>query len=158
MSAQVEFSFTARCRADATRVMSILDDVDRWPTWARPILVAAQWERWGEGNLGGPGAIRRLGAWPVWIRELIVTRDSRGHTYTVISPAMFSHYLGTVSIDDRPGGGVDVLWRVEFVARRSMLTPVLKIALERTISGLLRRLVAVAEWQGQTREVDSPHS
>lgn len=141
MSTPVQFSFSAHCRADAAAVMSVLDDVDHWPRWTRPLLLKAQWERWGDGELGGPGAVRKLGAWPVWIRELILARHSHGHTYTVISPALFSHYLGAVDITDRPDCGVDVLWRVEFTARRAVLTPVLKSVLENTISGLLDRLV-----------------
>ncbi|MGA5544974.1 SRPBCC family protein [Mycobacterium sp. NPDC051198] len=156
MSAQVEFSFSAHCQSDAATVMRVLDDVDRWPSWARPLLLQAQWERWGEGSLGGPGAIRKLGAWPVWIRELILTRHSHGHTYTVVSPATFSHYLGEVSISDRPDG-VDVQWRVEFTARHAALTPVLKAALKTTISGLLTRLVAVGQRESQAKEAGSPH-
>lgn len=141
----VKFSFSAPCEADAATVMRVLDDVDHWNRWARPLLLQAQWERWGEDSLGGPGAIRKVGAWPVWIRETILTRDSRGHTYTVVSPAAFTYYRGAVTISDWPAGGVDVEWRIEFTARRPAMTPVLTAALKMTISGLLTRLTAAAE-------------
>lgn len=144
MSAQVRFSFSAYCPVDAATVLHVLDDVDHWSDWARPLLLQAQWERWGEGSRGGPGAIRKLGAWPVWIRELILTRGPHGHTYTVVSPAAFSHYLGEICISDHPDGGVDVLWRVEFIARRAALSSVLEAVLKMTISGLLTRLAAAA--------------
>jgi hypothetical protein len=145
VAAKVIFSFSADCDADAETVMRVLDDVDRWPTWARPLILQAGWERWGAGEIGGPGAIRKLGAWPVWIRELILTRERNGHTYTVISPASFTHYLGSVNVVDRPTGGVEIEWRVEFTARRPALAPVLRTVLMKTISGLLTRLVVVAQ-------------
>ncbi|MGE2713031.1 SRPBCC family protein [Mycolicibacterium litorale] len=151
MTQQVEFSFSAECDADAATVMRLLEDVDGWPRWARPLLLHAQWERWGESDLAGPGAVRKLGAWPVWIREMILTRSSHGHTYTVISPAAFRHYLGTVEITDRPTGGVGIVWRIEFIARRAVMAPVLKAALQRTISGLLDKLVRVARQEGADR-------
>ncbi|MCX2930677.1 SRPBCC family protein [Mycobacterium sp. CVI_P3] len=149
MSVQGTFAFIAHCRADASAVMDVLDDVDDWPSWARPLLVQAQWERWGEGSAGGVGAVRKLGAWPVWIRELILTRDERGHTYTVISPAVFTHYLGSVRITDSLDGGVDAVWRITFTAKHSVMAPLLRAALRTTISGLLQRLVATAERRAQ---------
>jgi hypothetical protein len=154
-TAQVSFSFTADCDADAETVMRVLDDVDRWPSWARPLLLQAAWERWGVAEIGGPGAIRKLGAWPVWIRELILTREPNGHTYTVISPASFSHYLGTVNVADRSTGGVQIDWRVEFTARSAALTPVLRTVLMKTISGLLARLVVVAQREAQAARAGS---
>jgi hypothetical protein len=154
MTAQVTFSYAAACDTDAETVMRVLDDVDRWPTWARPLLLQAGWERWGDGEVGGPGAIRKLGAWPMWIRELILTREPNGHTYTVISPASFSHYLGTVNIVDRSTGGVEIEWRVEFTARRAVLTPVVRTVLMKTISGLLTRLVVVAQRETRAAQAD----
>ena len=144
MTAHGEFAFSAECHTDASTVMRVLDDVDGWTKWARPLIVQARWERWGEGQPGGPGAIRKLGAWPLWIREMIVSRESCGHAYTVISPALFSHYLGAVTIRDR-ATGVEVEWRVSFVARHSVMKPLLQAVLKTTIAGLLKRLTATAE-------------
>lgn len=155
MTAPLKFSFIADCDADAETVMRVLDDVDRWPSWARPLLLQASWERWGAGQIGGPGAIRKLGAWPVWIRELILTRGPAGHSYTVISPSAFTHYLGTVDVVERPTGGVEIDWSVEFTPRRSALAPVLKAVLMKTISGLLTRLVTVAQREARALETES---
>ncbi|BBY62681.1 SRPBCC family protein [Mycolicibacterium helvum] len=153
MTVQGTFAFVAHCQADAATVMDVLDDVDNWPSWARPLLLQAQWERWGEGQPGGVGAVRRLGAWPVFIRELILTRDAGGHTYTVISPAVFSHYLGSVTIAESPDGGVEVEWRIAFTPKRPAMAPVLRAMLRTTISGLLQRLVATAERRAQGARV-----
>ncbi len=103
------------------------------------------------GNAGaesapaGPGAVRKIGAWPIWIRELILTRDAGGQTYTVISPAVFTHYLGSVTVRPAAAGGVDVEWRIEFAARHRITAPLLNAVLQGTIAGLLTRLIKAAE-------------
>jgi hypothetical protein len=132
--------------------MRVLNDVDHWPSWSRPLLLQAQWERWGEDSLGGPGAIRKVGAWPLWIRETILTRESHGHTYTVISPAVFNHYVGTVNVNEWPAGGVDVEWRITFTARHAAMTPLLRVVMRKTISGLLKRLTAAAQREQRTED------
>ena len=88
----------------------------------------------------------------MWIRELILTRDDTGQTYTIVSPAAFTHYLGSVTV--RPGatGGVDVEWRVEFEARRRIADPLLNAVLQKTIAGLLKRLVKAAERKSAREE------
>jgi hypothetical protein len=145
MSVQGEFAFIAHCDADATAVLQVLEDVDGWSDWARPLIAQARWERWGQGRPGGPGAVRRLGVWPMWIRELILSRESTGHTYTVIDPPLFSRYLGSVDVRESPSGGVDVEWRVSFVARHPVMAPALRLVLRTTIAGLLTRLTAAAQ-------------
>jgi hypothetical protein len=152
MSVQGEFAFIAHCNADVPTVLELLDDVDGWSRWARPLIAQARWECWGQGDQGGPGAIRRLGAWPVLIRELILTRGPVGHTYTVIDPALFTRYLGSVAVRECPSGGVEVEWRVSFVARRSSMTRVLGFVLKTTIAGLLTRLTATAERRLQSTQ------
>ena len=147
-----QFAFTSPCRASADTVLTLLDDVDGWAAWARPLVMQTRWERWGDETPAGPGAIRKVGAWPVWIRELILTRDDTGQTYTIVSPAAFTHYLGSVTV--RPGatGGVDVEWRVEFEARRRIADPLLNAVLQKTIAGLLKRLVKAAERKSAREE------
>jgi hypothetical protein len=140
-----QFAFTSRCRASAETVLRLLDDVDGWSAWARPLLLHTRWERWGESTPAGPGAVRKLGAWPIWIHELILTRDASGQTYTVISPALFTRYLGSVTVGPAAAGGVDIEWRIDFVARHRITAPLLRSALQTAIAGLLVRLTAAAE-------------
>jgi len=146
-----QFAFTSPCEASAETVLGLLDDVDGWSAWARPLVMQTRWERWGESMPAGPGAVRKIGAWPVWIRELILSRDDNGQTYTVIRPAAFTHYLGSVTARPAAAGGVVVEWRIEFVARRQIAAPLLNAVLQKTIAGLLKRLVKAAE-QLSTRE------
>jgi hypothetical protein len=149
VNARGQFAYAAHCDAEASTVLALLDDVDGWTRWARPLIAQARWDGWGAGGVGGPGAVRRIGAWPMWIRELILTRGPCGHTYTVVSPTLFTRYLGSVDVRGCPSGGVEVEWRVEFIARHSVLTPLLEAVLTRTIAGLLTRLTATAEQSNQ---------
>jgi hypothetical protein len=140
-----QFAFTSHCNADAETVLGLLDDADGWSRWARPLVVHTCWERWGHPAPAGPGAVRKLGAWPLWIRELILTRDAGGQTYTVISPALFTHYLGSVTVSAADAGGVDIDWRVDFVARHRIMVPLLRRVFQTTIAGLLTRLSQAAD-------------
>jgi len=95
-----QFAFSRHCEADRATVMQILDDVDNWASWARPFALHARWQTWGSETPAGRGAVRTLGAWPVLIKELILTHDDHGHTYTVISPPLFTSYLGQVTVSE----------------------------------------------------------
>lgn len=139
------FAFSSHCDADAATVMGVLDDVDGWVRWVRPLALQARWDTWGQSAPAGAGAVRKLGAWPVWIKELILSRDARGHTYTVISPALFTSYLGQVTVTDSDLGGVDIKWSVEFIPRYAVMAPIARMVLEATISRLLGRLVVAAQ-------------
>jgi Polyketide cyclase / dehydrase and lipid transport len=140
-----QFAVSRHCRADAATVLSLLDDVDGWSTWARPVAMQTSWERWGDPAPAGAGAVRKLGAWPIWIRELILTREANGQTYTAVSPNLFSRYLGTVTVTAVSTGGVDIDWGLDFVARRQFMAPVLRVALKAIITALVSRLTVAAE-------------
>lgn len=139
------FVVEAHSRAEPAAVKALLDDADNWARWARPFLAQTQWERWGDPIPAGPGAIRKLGAWPVWIREQMLTNTESEQTYTVISPPLFSQYLGTVELTPAAGGGTDVSWRVEFVSRFAIGSAPSYFVLHTTISALTKRLVAAAD-------------
>lgn len=140
-----QFAFSRHCDADAATVMRLLDDVDNWASWARPFALRARWQTWGHATPAGPGAVRMLGAPPVWIKELILSHDDHGQTYTVISPPLFASYLGQVTISESDLGGVDVDWRVAFTARFVGMGSFARTVLEVAVSGLLERLVSAAE-------------
>lgn len=141
---QRRFVVEAHTRAQPAAVKALLDDADHWSRWAWPILARTRWEQWGHPIPAGAGAIRKLGAWPVWIREQILTNNESGQTYTVVSPPLFSHYLGTVELIPAPAGGTDVSWQVEFVSRFAIAGALSYTVLRATISALTKRLVAAA--------------
>ncbi|WP_368834414.1 SRPBCC family protein [Mycobacterium intracellulare] len=145
-----QFAFTSHCDADPETVLSLVDDVDGWSRWARPLVAHTRWERWGQPVTAGPGAVRKVGAWPIWIRELILTRDAHGQTYTVTSPALFDYYLGSLTVRPAAAGGVDIEWRIIFAARHQLIAPLTRAVLQATIAGLLKRLTAAAELRART--------
>jgi hypothetical protein len=143
------FAFSSHARAAPETVTQLLDDVDGWTKWARPVVLQTRWETWGHPAQAGPGAVRRLGAWPVWIRELILSNESGLQTYTILSPATFERYHGAVAVTASDHGGTDIDWRIEFVARQRFMGPLFQVVLEATIAALLKRLTAAAENQSE---------
>jgi hypothetical protein len=139
------FTHIGHTRANSDVVGQLLDDVDGWPRWARPLVLHAQWERWGTPTPGGIGAVRRLGARPVWIREQIIEREPGHQRYTVLSPNLFRSYTGTVTWVPDASGGTKIEWSVEFVSRNRLAAPLHLRALRFMIGGLLQRLIATAD-------------
>jgi len=81
----------------------------------------------------------------VWIRELIVTRDAGGQTYTVIKPERF-HALPGVDLGDRGGYRRASIseWRIDSPPPPGDGPPAARCSAV-TIAGLLKRLTAAAE-------------
>jgi hypothetical protein len=131
---------------DVESVVELIDDVDRWSAWSRPMLVQTTWTHWGNSAPGGVGAVRRLGLWPVFIRELI-TGYERGvyQEYTVLTPRLFTTYVGRISLEARPAGGTLITWSVEFTPRWSVSGPLATFVLSRTIKRLSRNLAHAAD-------------
>jgi hypothetical protein len=154
------FTHYARTLADPATVTDLLDDVDSWSTWSRPLLTQTAWERWGSPAPGGIGAVRRLGLWPMYIREQITSYD-RGHhqEYTVLSPHMFRDYLGRVTVFSPGDTGTLITWHVEFTPRFAPLGPPTHRVLSRVIERLASRLAHAADtaWTAQAPSVDSVH-
>jgi len=78
------------------------------------MVLQTELESWGADSAHGAGAIRRVGAPPVWIREMILDWDPAvGQVYTVLSPALFSHYRGEIAFEPTEFGGTHIRWTVE---------------------------------------------
>ena len=143
MSRTWEFSHAAFTEASVPVVAQVLADADGWARWARPYLAQSHCERWGVDTETGVGAVRRVGAAPVWIRELITEWDPAGHqTYTMLSPYVFDRYRGMVSFTEVVDGGTHIVWSVDFESRPILSGLVLRSVMSFVIAGLLGRLVA----------------
>jgi len=148
----------ARTLADAETVTTLLDDVDMWSRWSRPLLVQTQWDRWDNPVPGGVGAVRRLGLWPVYIRELITSYDSgRRQEYTVLSPHLFHDYLGRITLSSRSDKDTLITWGVEFTPRFAPLGRPAHHALSDVIERLASKLARAADraWSTCPSRVDS---
>lgn len=136
----------AHTHADAATVTGLLDDVDTWASWTRPLLAHTTWSKWGNPAPGGVGAVRQLGVWPVYIRELITSHQPGQHQeYTVLSPDLFTDYLGRINLRGQPDGGTLITWTVEFTPRWAALGLIARFALSRTIGRLAHRLACAAD-------------
>jgi Polyketide cyclase / dehydrase and lipid transport len=146
------FVHHAETRADLDTVADLVDDVDGWSAWTRPLLAQTKWTRWGNPAPGGRGAVRRLGLWPVYICELITSYE-RGHyqEYAVVSPQLFNSYSGRISLSSRSDGATQITWSVEFVPRFAATGPIAAFALSRAIGRLSRNLARAADAKRLTK-------
>lgn len=134
--------------ADVAVVSDMIDNVNDWSSWTRPVLAQAKWIRQGVPQPVGRGAVRRLGLWPLLIREKITCYErGRFQEYTVLSPHLFSSYLGRISLSARANGGTSISWSVELAPRLRLVGPVATFALDHAIKRLLHNLVRAADVQ-----------
>jgi hypothetical protein len=112
------------------------------------------WERWGSPAPGGAGAVRRLGLWPIFIREQITSYQRGDHQeYTVLSPHLFRDYVGRVTVFSPGGTGTLITWQVEFTTRFAAFGVPTHRVLSRVIERLAARLAHAADnaaWTAQT--------
>jgi hypothetical protein len=115
----------------------------------------SDWERWGDPAPGGVGAVRRLGLWPVFIREQVTERDPGvRQRYTVLSPHLFHSYDGEVVVNGQPDGSTRIEWTVAFTPRFPGSGRILRAGFSFTIAQLVGRLARAAE----TLQTDPDHT
>lgn len=143
-----DFVHYAETEADVVVVSDMIDNVDDWSAWARPVLAQTKWIRQGVLQPVGAGAVRRLGLWPLFIREKITSYErGRFQEYTVLSPRLFCLYLGRISLSARADGGTSISWRVELAPRLRLVGPLAAYALDHAIKRLLHNLTRAADAQ-----------
>lgn len=149
-----DFFHYAETEAEPAVVADLLDDVNDWSAWARPVLARAKWIRRGDTQPAGTGAVRRLGLWPLVIREKITSYErGRFQEYTVLSPHLFSSYLGRICLSARPRGGTAISWSVHLAPRLAMVGPLAALALDHAIARLLRNLARAADVQSMLADL-----
>ena len=148
------FVHHAETRANAGVVADLVDDVDGWSAWTRPLLLRTAWERWGNPAPAGVGAVRRLGMWPFVVRELITSYDrGRSQEYTVLAPHLFTAYVGAVTLSRKSDGGTRISWSVDFTPRFSVLGRITAFALSRVIGSLTQKLARTADTKAAPQAV-----
>ena len=140
------FAATAHTSADAATLFALAADGSRWSEWAKPLTPRSTWERQGDPPPGGIGAVRRLGLWPIIVREeTIAYEQDRLHGYAMRTPGPLRDYRAEVTFTPHEDGGTYVVWRGRF----EELVPGTGPLVERVMHGLLRfltrRLVRAAE-------------
>jgi len=143
------YSFELRSRSAAPPdvVFRVLADVPRWREWAGPFVRRSSFEREGTPAPGGVGAIRRLGAPPLFAREEIVAFDPpHGLSYVLRSGMPLREYRADVSLTASASGeGTDIVWRGTLTPRFPGTGAALRAFLVFTVGRLARGLAPYAE-------------
>jgi hypothetical protein len=111
------FKVEAVSSAGPEAVFAVLADGSRWRDWARPIIWHSSWDREGSPEPGGVGAVRKLGAPPIFSREEIVEYDPPRHlAYTILSGQPVRDYRADVNLV-RTDAGTRIEWGATFRPR-----------------------------------------
>jgi Polyketide cyclase / dehydrase and lipid transport len=141
------FEINRTTTASAATLFRLETDGARWSEWAKPIVVQSSWEQQGDPPPGGVGAVRKVGLWPLLLREKTLEYEQdRRHVYAMIGPrSPVNDYRAEVLLTPNPAGGTDVRWRGSFTERLRGTGPVMLIVLRGTIGLLAGRLAKAAE-------------
>jgi hypothetical protein len=150
------FEATAHSSADAATLFGLAADGGRWSEWAGPFVPRSSWERQGDPAPGGIGAIRRLGLWPIVVREeTIAYEQDRLHGYALRTRGPLRDYRAEVAFEPQDGGGTAVVWRGSFSELIPGTGRLVERALHSTLRSLTRRLVKAAERPGRPGSQDA---
>jgi hypothetical protein len=142
----MSYELSAHSTASAQKLFTLISDGSRWSEWARPIVMTSSWAKTGHPTPDGIGAVRRVGMWPIRLREETVAYErDRLHAYTMRSPVPMRDYLAEVRFTPTEDGGTDVTWSGGFTERFPGTGRLVAVSLRAMIRALLRRLIAAAE-------------
>ncbi len=140
------FEATARTSADATTLFGLAADGSRWSEWAGLLAPRSSWERQGDPAPDGIGAVRRIGLWPIVVREETIAYErDRLHAYTLVSRVPLRDYRAEVRFEPHEDGGTTVVWHGRFTELAPGTGRPVAAALGAVIRSLTRRLVREAE-------------
>ncbi|OSC36922.1 SRPBCC family protein [Mycobacterium decipiens] len=141
------FEVTKTTSASAATLFRLVTDGGRWSDWAKPLVVQSGWVRQGDPAPGGIGAIRKLGIWPVFVREeTLEYEQDRRHVYKLVGPKTPARdYTGEVVLTPNALGGTDIRWTGSFVEGVAGTGPVMRAALGGAVKLFAGRLVKAAE-------------
>ncbi|WP_421845543.1 SRPBCC family protein [Mycobacterium sp.] len=143
-----KFSFEVNktSSAPAATLFRLAADGGQWSTWAKPIVVQSSWECQGDPAPGGVGAIRKLGMWPVFVREETVEYEQdRRHAYKLVGASPTKDYFAEIVFTPNASGGTDFRWSGSFAERVRGTGPVLRAAMGGAVKFFAGRLVKAAE-------------
>jgi uncharacterized protein YndB with AHSA1/START domain len=130
--------------APPSAIYPLLADVPGWPRWA-PAGAKAAYVREGSPDVGGVGAIRRMGGYGLSVdEEILEARPPHYQRYTILRGAPVKNYCGEVHLEPA-GSGTALLWTVRFTATVPGLGPGLRIALGFLIDLVAKALLKMAE-------------
>lgn len=143
-----EFSFEINrtSSAPAATLFRLATDGANWSKWAKPIIRHSSWEREATPP-GGIGAIRKVGMWPMYVREETVEYEQdRRHVYKLVGPpSPAKDYSGEVVLTPNASGGTDIRWSGSFTEGVRGTGPAMRAALGGAVGFFASQLVKAAE-------------
>jgi hypothetical protein len=140
------FEVTKTSSAPAATLFRLVADGANWSNWAKPIVFQSSWARQGDPAPGGVGAIRKIGAWPVFVQEeTIEYEQDRRHAYKLVGPAPVEDYLGEVVLTPNAAGGTDIRWTGSFVEKVRGTGPLVRAGMGGAVRFFAGQLVKAAE-------------
>ena len=147
MAGRQSFEVEASSAAGPEAVFALLADGPSWRKWAGPLVRRSTWDRQGDPAPGGVGAVRKLGAPPVFSREEIVAYDPPHHlAYTMLSGQPLREYRADVRLVP-DGGGTRIEWGATFRPVVPGTGRLMRWYLAAIVGGFARRLAAYAAAQ-----------
>jgi hypothetical protein len=141
------FEINRTSSAPASKLFELEADGSRWSEWAKPLIPRSSWERQGDPAPGGVGAIRKLGLWPILLREeTIEYEQDRRHVYKFAGPSEpAKDYRGEVTFTPNAAGGTDLRWRGSFVEGLPGTGALTLVLLRTALKVISAQLVKAAE-------------
>lgn len=141
------FSAEATSAAGPEALFALLADATGWKQWAGWFVRESFWEREGTPPPGGVGAIRKVGAKPVYGREETVEYDPpKRYAYRILSGQPVKSYRADVELTPIEAG-TRVRWSGRFEPSIPGTGPLMRRYFQRLVAGFARRLAAYAERQ-----------
>ena len=148
------FSFEVNRTSSAPPATLFRMDSDgaRWSDWGKPLIAQSSWARHGDPAPGGVGAVRKVGPWPVFMREETVEYEQdRRHVYRLIAPSTpAKDYRAEAVFTPNASGGTELRWSGSFTEGLAGTGPIMLVFLGGAIQLLSRRLIKAAERESAT--------
>jgi uncharacterized protein YndB with AHSA1/START domain len=141
------FEINRTTSAPAATLFRLETDGAHWSEWAKPLIVQSSWERHGDPSPAGVGAVRKVGMWPMLMREkTIAFEQDRRHVYRLIGPKLPARdYRAEMLLTPNPQGGTDIRWTGSFTEGLRGTSQIMRIFLRGVVGFLVNRLVKAAE-------------
>jgi len=141
------FEINRTTSAPAATLFRLETDGARWSEWAKPLISQSSWERQGDPAPGGVGAVRKVGMWPMLMREKTIAYEKdRRHAYAQIGPRLpAKDYRAELLLTPNATGGTDLRWIGSFTERMRGTGPLMRVFLRGVVWFLARQLVKAAE-------------
>jgi hypothetical protein len=141
------FEINRTTRAPAATLFRLETDGAHWSDWAKPLIAQSSWERHGDPVPAGIGAVRKVGMWPMLMREkTIAYEQDRRHAYLQIGPPLPARgYQAEMLLTPNPAGGTDIRWTGSFTEGVRGTGQIMRVLLRGVVGFLARRLVKAAE-------------